>query len=461
MNRNQLQAIDRAICGEVWASDAVARHLEMLCLDCGGRFAGSENYRQAVEVMTRLWQDYGLVDVHTEPFPMTAWQRGSASLEMLQPASRIYPCIALPYAPSCDMEAELIDLGYGLSPDFEAAGDAVRGKIALVMNGAPPGAGRAPHRMEKYMQAKSAGAAAFIFMDNEPGMLSPTGSLAYDERGPLDQALPSIGIAYEVGMDLRQWGRRGPVKARLHLENNLSKSTSWNVVGDIPGRDAGDGRMLLFGAHLDGHDIAQGAIDNASGVAGITEAARVLVKQKEHLPRTVRFICFGVEELGLLGSYAYARAHPELMDSIQFVFNMDVVGGDGTLALVFQNCSELVPHFKQLTEPLATACDLHEMLIPFSDHFPFTLKGVPAAFIASGPGQPGKRGWGHTAADTLEKVNVQNVRSAAALTARLAVRLANETLPWPGRRRSPDEVKAVLEAQGVDKLLRMEGAWPF
>ena len=311
------------------------------------------------------------------------------------------------------------------------------------------------------MLAKAAGAAAFLFLDDQPGMLSPTGSLAFNENGPLDQALPSVGLAHEVGMDLRQWARRGPVKARLRLENVLSKSVSWNVVGDIPGRN-GDGKsMLLFGAHLDGHDIAQGAIDNASGVAGISEAARVLVKQSANLPHTVRFICFGVEELGLLGSYAYARAHPEILDDIQFMFNMDVVGGDGAPTLVFQNCGELLPFFKQLAEPLAAECDLHEMLIAFSDHFPFTLQGVPAAFVASGPGQPGKRGWGHTSADTLEKVNVQTVRQAAALTARLAIRLSNDTLPWPGRRRSREEVKAALEAQGIDKLLRMEGAWPF
>jgi len=461
MNRDDLQQIDRAICGEIWASDAVNRNLEALCLECGGRFAGSDNYRRAVDMIIRLWQEYGLHNVHAEAFPFTAWQRGAAVLEMTEPARRHYPCIALPYAPTCDIEAELMDVSYGLAPDFEKAGDALRGKVALVTNGAPPGAGRAPHRTEKYMQAKAAGAVAFIFMDNEPGMLSPTGSLAYNENGPLDQALPSIGIAYEVGMDLRRWGKRGNVRVHLQLKNDLARATSWNVVGDIPGFDRSNRHLLVFGAHLDGHDIAQAAVDNASGVIAITEAARVLVAQQQYLPQTVRFICFGVEELGLFGAYAYTRAHQDEMERIRFVFNMDVVGGNGTLGFLLQNCPELVPHFEYLAAPLGTECHIHDTLVPFSDHFPFVLQGVPAAFIASGPGEPGKRGWGHTTADTLDKVNEQNVRLAAALTARLAIRVANDVGGWPGRRRNADEIKSTLEAQGIARLMRMEGVWPF
>ncbi|HIQ05668.1 MAG TPA: M28 family peptidase [Anaerolineae bacterium] len=459
MNEDELRTIDRAICGDIWVSNTVDRNLETLCQDCGSRFAGSDSERCAVNLITRLWQEYGLSNVHTEPFPFTAWKRGTASLEMISPARRNYPCIALPYAPMCDLEAEIIDLGYGLEADFQQAGDAVRGKIALIKNGVPPAFGRPVHRMEKYMRAKEAGAVAFVFMHNEPGMLAPTGSLAFDQNGPLNQALPSVGIAHEVGMELHRWAERGPVQLHLRMDNQLSRSTSWNVVGDIPGQNGDDQQMLVIGAHLDGHDISQAAVDNGSGVVAITETARVLAAQHQHLPRTVRFVCFGVEELGLLGAYAYTREHQDEMDRIQFLFNLDSVGSAGPLAFGLQNYPELVPYFQQLSKGLAAELNILDLLVPFSDQFPFVLQGVPAAFISSG--ETGKRGWGHTIADTLDKVNKQNVRLAATSVARLALRLVNDVAPWPGRRRTPDEVKKALQAHGVEQLMRMEGVWPF
>ena len=461
MTNDSLQQIDRAICGDIWASPAAKRTLEALCQDCGHRFAGSDSDRRARDLMLRLWRDYGLSNVHSEEFPLAVWERGTAAATMSAPAARSYPCIALPYAPTCDLDAEVIDLGYGMEADISQAGQAVHGKIALVQNGAPPGPGRPAHRLEKYLRAKAAGAVGFLFMDNEPGMLAPTGSLAFDQNGALDQALPSAGIAHEAGMDIRHWMGRGTVKMHLRLENSIRRGTSSNIVGEIPGQDAGNGAVLMFGAHIDGHDIAQAANDNASGVVVISEVARVLAAQRQHVPSTLRFVCFGGEELGLLGSYAYASQHREEMGRIKFMFNLDVVGGSGTIGFMTQNASELVPYFTRMASDLAVEMTAREMMIPFSDHFPFVLQGVPAAFIACGDGGSSKRGWGHTAADTLEKVNVQTIRLAAALTARLALRLANEVAPWPSRQRTADEVKIALQAQGLEPFMRLEGKWPF
>jgi len=450
-----LLALDRALCGDIWAGDTAARMLETLCVDYGGRFAGSENYRGAAEYLAQQWRAAGLIGVRLEEFPIIGWERGDSTLTILAPAVRGLPCIALPPAPACDIEAEALDLGYGLDPDLAAAGDAVRGKIVLVRAGAPPGQ-RPAHRLEKYIRAQQAGAAAFLFYDGEPGMLAATGSLHSDPDGPFDTLLPGAGLAYETGLELARWLSRGPVTLRLSMTNRLRRDVSWNVVGDLPGDGAAP--CVLVCGHLDGHDIAQGAIDNASGIVAASEVARALAAQPGALGGTVRFVAFGAEELGMVGSYAYAASHRSELDDLRFIFNLDCVGTSGPLGLYLQNCGELTPVLRRLGHAMGADFTVNEALVPFSDQFPFTLEGVPSAFIATGGSGP--RGWGHTAADTLDKVDVRAIRNAAAAVARLAVRVANDPV-WPGRRRSPDETRAALQAQGVEPQLRLLGAWPF
>ncbi len=458
MSHIDLQAIDRALCGEIWAGDAARRALETLCLEYGGRFAGSEDDRRAAEFVAQLWREVGLADVRLEPFFLTAWERGAAAFVMTAPVERRYPCLALPYAPACDLDAELFDLGFGLEADIAQAGEAVRGKIALVRSGAPPGQ-RAQHRLEKYVRVKEAGAAAFVFADGEAGMLAPTGSLAFDQDGPLDQALPSAGVAYETALELERWARRGPVRMRLHLENRLWRATSWNVIGELPGSLGSDGPLVMLSAHLDGHDIAQAAIDNASGVVAISEIARGLAGQREQLRATVRFVCFGAEELGMLGSYAHAASHAAELERLRFLFNLDCVGTGGALGFCVQNAAELEPAFQQWSQEMGAEVNVNGHLVPFSDHFPFTLRGLPSAFIATAGTD--RRGWGHTIADTLDKVSVQAIRNTAAIVARLALRLAADAVPWPGRRHTAAEVQAALLAAGVEPLMRSQGVWPF
>ena len=356
----------------------------------------------------------------------------------------------------------MIDLGFGLEADFARAGAAVKGRMAMVKNGAPGGQ-RGMHRLQKYALALAAGAAAFIFVDDQPGMLPPTGSLVFIQDGPLDQALPSVGIPYEAGLDLARWAKSGaPLRLHLRLDNRVWRAESWNVVGELAGQEP-DGPFIVVGGHLDGHDIAQGAIDNASGIVAITEIARALAassRGERQFASTIRFIAFGVEELGMLGSHAYVEQHLTELDRLRFVFNLDCVGTGNRVGFGLQDCGELAPYFREMGQELAADMDVGEYLVPFSDQFPFTLQGLPSAFIHTS-GDKGPRGWGHTSADTLDKVSVQAIRLAAATTARMVLRVATGDGAWPGRRRTPDEVKAMLQAQGAEPLMRAQGVWPF
>ncbi len=82
--------------------------------------------------------------------------------------------------------------------------------------------------------------------------------------------------------------------------------------------------MVLIGGHFDGHDIAQAAGDDGAGTITGLEAGRVLVPHKGKLKRTVRVVCFGSEEIGLLGAFHHAQTTDP--DSYRFVMNLDGAG---------------------------------------------------------------------------------------------------------------------------------------
>ena len=98
--------------------------------------------------------------------------------------------------------------------------------------------------------------------------------------------------------------------------------------------------------------------------------------------------------------------------------------------------------------------------MPYSDHFHFTLAGVASLMaVTSRPVSGG--GWAHTAADTLDKLDVRAVREAAVTTARLLLRMATAPEALPVGREPPDAVQRALVEAGLEEPLRVQGAWPF
>ena len=97
---------------------------------------------------------------------------------------------------------------------------------------------------------------------------------------------------------------------------------SSNLVAVTQNRNTG--REIILSAHIDSAGTP-GAQDNASGVAVLLELARTLPKL--NLPFRLRFVFFGAEEVGLLGSKAYVDRHRQDLQRCELVFNMDSVGG--------------------------------------------------------------------------------------------------------------------------------------
>ena len=439
--KNRYLPTDQKMVGDIYTSREVMDILTVLCDDCGSRFAGTPEERQAAEFMVETFARYGVDNAHLEEYPYAGWSRGKAILEIVEPIQKQLPCISLPYCPAADITAELISVGFGSPEEFEKWGDQMQGRIAMTGSASPPGLGRWVHRKEKYERTALGKASAFIFVSEHPGVGPETGSLQNDRPAPI----PGISICKEDGEFLtRLLERKGTVKLRLQTTDVNEPRTSWNVVADLKGTEAPE-ELVILGCHYDGHDISQGAVDPASGMAIVMEAARVLsLHARNQLRRTVRFIGFGTEEIGLTGAYRYIDAHEDELDGMRFLLNLDAAGGASRKGVVLHRWPELEPFFQQAADEMADEMPVGQKVHSYSDHFPFVRRGVPSGHMGDPEAGPHGRGFGHTAYDTLDKVELENLRKGSSVAARLALRIASAE-DFPGRRRSLEAVREIIE----------------
>ncbi len=433
--------IDRQIVGDTFTSRETMDNLEILCDDFGSRFAGTRGERQAADFIAATLERCGLEDPHLESYLYAGWSRGEAILEILEPVHRPLHCISLPYCPAGTVAGELVFAGYGSPAEYQALGPQMQGCLVLAGSASPPGLGRWVHRKEKYERAVLGGAAAFIFVGEHPGVGPETGSLQNGRPGPI----PGVSVSREDGEFLQRLSqRKGRLKLRLRTTDLNRERESWNVAADLRGGTNPD-EVVILGCHYDGHDISQGASDPAAGMVLVLEAARVLALYAgDRLERTVRFIGFGAEEFGLVGSHRYVEVHADELDRMRFMYNLDSAGGASRKGVALHGWPELEPFFRGAAREMVADMPVGQKVHPHSDHFPFFLQGVPSGHMSDPEAAPKGRGFGHTAYDTLDKVKLENLRKGSTIAARLALRLANAG-DFPARRRSPQALRSILD----------------
>ena len=398
----------------------------------GGRMGGSEGERRAASLVADAFRDAGVTSVHQRSFPIRRWTRGSATLRLLEPRERRFEAVALPYSPPGDVTGELVDVGHGTPAEIDDAD--VEGRIAVASTTTPPGS-RFVHRMEKFGYAVDAGAEAFVFVNHVPGQLPPTGSLRFGEEA----AAPAVGVSKESGAWLREFAVGGTdargtgadgraagdgrpaergSEVRLAVEAETDDGESQNVVGRLGPETE---RELLLIAHYDAHDIAEGALDNGCGIATVVTAARALASVADDLPVGVRVAAVGCEETGLTGAERLASAVDR--DRIAAVVNADGAGRNRDLVAMSHTSEATAAAAARVSERTRQPVRVEEEPHPFSDQWPFVRRGVPALQLHSRSDERG-RGWGHTHADTRDKVDDRDVREHAMLTALLVRELA-------------------------------------
>jgi Zn-dependent M28 family amino/carboxypeptidase len=346
-----------------------------------GRETGSPEHRESAEYVASVFQRAGL-----EPAGTHGWfqpvrfrvrrinePRSSLALVRGGKAERLGfgtdATINLRGSAAGTVDAPLVFIGYGLvSPEHgydDLKGLSLKGKVAVVLAGAAPGGISGPA-----LAAARAAAAEALGAAGAIGVLtvaSPHADIPWNRyalarlhpqmRFATDSA-PASGHAaitvvlnheraellfagapqpYAAVQALADSGARLPrfelpVRLRATVAVDESEAVSDNVVGRLPGADpAVASEYVALTAHLDhlgvgqpqgGDSIYNGAMDNASGIATLLEAATSLGRRQANPRRSLLFVAVTAEEKGLLGSDWFAE-HPTVPEGSRIVANLN------------------------------------------------------------------------------------------------------------------------------------------
>lgn len=429
--------------GTTFTSETGWNHLETL-VDIGDRMAGTDGERAAAEATRDVLEEIGARDAHLEAFDIQGWTRGSSTITA---DGDQYDCIALPRSPDAEATGELVDLSYGLPRDFE--GRDLEGAVVMAASNVPDWYDRFLHRREKYYHAVEAGAAAFIFRNHVEGCLAPTGSVGTPDD-PIGD-IPAVGVSKEVGTRLAR--RAAGEEVTMEVQANIHPAQSQNVHADI-GPDTDE--AVLLTSHVDAHDIAEGAEDNGAGTAVVLEVARALKARENELNTRVHVIVFGAEEVGLCGStWDRDQRDPK---GIKAIVNNDVVARGRTLKCYSHSFDALEEAIETVADRFDHPIEMTPELGPHSDHWPYVQRGIPGIQAASVTEDEG-RGWGHTRADTLDKLEPRVIREQSILVTELVAELAGDHVTV--ERRDPDDIAEQLEEEDLAQGMKIIGDWPY
>jgi len=404
----------------------------------GARLSGSPQLEKAVQWTAEEFRRDGLEKVWTEKVMVPRWVRGEETGRILAPVQHELALTALGMSvptPDEGITAEVVEVSE--FEELHALGEAqVRGKIVLYNKpifregGRERGYGSAVGlRHAGAIEAAKLGGVATLIrsLGTADFRLPHTGSMGYEEGVP---RIPSAAItAEDADLIHRLLASGEPVKAQLRLGcRNLPDAESANVIADLPGRERPD-EIVLIGAHLDSWDLGTGAIDDGAGVVIVMETMRLLEAHGLIPRRTIRAVLFTNEENGLRGGRAYAENHKDELDRHVAAIESDagsgaplgfrVSAGPGGEDLVREIASHLgVIHASQVRTPGGGA-----------DISPMRSAGVPQ--IGMWQDTTHYFDYHHTAADTLDKVDPEDLRRNVAAMALLAYMLAESEEPLP------------------------------
>jgi hypothetical protein len=360
--------------------------------------------------------------------------------------------------------------GYGIVAKDEGyddyAGLDLTGRVVLVLRYGPGGddphskwAAFTPLRT-KVANARERGAAAVLIVT---GPATPN---ARDELVPLradaslvDAGIPAFSVRRVVadaicassGTDLAalqkaldESGKPAPrpLTARVAGRADLTprRASTRNVVG-VAGTAAPGGETVVVGAHYDHLGLGQshsldpapygklhhGADDNASGVAALVELARALASRAAGLRRSVHFVAFGAEELGVLGSSHFVKDPPLPLERVAAMVNMDMIGRLRESKLDVHGVGSS-PVWKPLLEAANRDAGLtltfKEGGYGPSDHSPFYAAGRPVLFVFTGTHSDY-----HRPSDTAARIDAAGIARVLQLVEPIVTALAESREP--------------------------------
>jgi carboxypeptidase Q len=448
---------------QVMGPSPMEENLRRLTDEIGGRVTGTPQMAKAIEWALAAFRAAG-VEVHTEKYTLpVTWSEGETHLELLGPVKfpvRLASTGWSPPAPAGGIEANLLDVAYGTPDDFAHAGPNIKGAILLVHSNI---GSTWSDLFNEYLRppdiissAVKGGASAIFWMGARERLLlyRHTNSL----NGEIDK-VPQAVVAREDAMRLARTVVAYPGKVRVHFDmrNKVGGPIEQeNVVGEIRGREKPDESVIL-GAHLDSWEFGTGALDNGCNAAMVIEAARA-IKVTGLLPRrTIRFVLFSGEEQGTVGSYEYVKAHRAEMDKIRAMITFDAGIGRVT-GYSLGGRRDIEAGIREALKPLESwDANRHTYDASFgTDNFDFLLEGVPT--LVANQEEANYLPNYHAASDTLDKVDIRELKLHAALAAVTAWGVADRAEPL-GKRLSRAELDVLVRETGLDQQLKLLGYW--
>ncbi|MGK5499967.1 M28 family metallopeptidase [Streptomyces sp. URMC 125] len=286
----------------------------------GNRAAGTPGHARSATYAGALLEAAGY-EVTYQNFDFVYRETLAERLTVLTPAERDVPVTLMTYtkstpeggieAPVAAVPVDADGTSGCTAGDFASGG--YTGRIALIQRGGCSFA-------EKQAAAADAGAVAAVIYNNTDGALN--GTLGDVSAG----RIPTGGITREAGEALAADAARGTVTVNLEVREFHETRRTPNVIAETPGGDPDN--VVMFGAHLDSVPEGPGINDNASGSAGILEAALQLARadRKGEHANKVRFALWSAEELGLQGAEHYvAGLSAAERDRIALYLNFDMI----------------------------------------------------------------------------------------------------------------------------------------
>ncbi len=388
------------------------------------------------------FQNVPLVEITSDPAMILSFTGGKAPLRLAYKTDMV--AVSYRITPKTEIaNSDVVFVGYGINAPERGwndyAGMDVKGKTVVILINDPdnaakdlkgPFGGRAMtyygRWTYKYEEAARQGAAAAIIVHDTYPAAYPWDVVVSSWTGPqirmeakdngADQTLANGWMTNSAaralmagsGQDLAALSAKARtkgfkavplgVKASLSFANTVSRAKSKNVIGILPGKTRPD-EYILYSAHWDhlgkcepvkGDEICNGAVDNASGTAGLIALAEAHAKAGA-ADRSLMFLAVTAEESGLLGSEFYAANPLVPLSKTVGGINMDglnVIGRAKDVVVVGGGKSELEPILAKyvsaqgrviVAEPTPEKGFFYR-----SDHFSLAKRGVPMIYFDSG-----------------------------------------------------------------------------
>jgi len=261
------------------------------------------------------------------------------------------------------------------------------GSVALVVRGTPAGFPGACTFRIKATNAVNAGASAVVIYNNAAG--APNFTL-----GEPRFTHSVLGVTQALGMSLRSQLAAGPVTVRVKTDTIAEERTTYNVTAETATGDPNN--VVVVGAHLDSVSRGPGINDNGSGSAAILEIAEQYAAQARDARNKIRFMWFGAEEHGLIGSTRYVNSLPQTeLDKIMAMLNFDMIGSPNFVRFVYDGDGSATSpagppgsaYIEDLFVDYFNSQGLANEPTQFSgrsDYGPFIAKGIPAGGLFTG-----------------------------------------------------------------------------